>query len=126
MLGLLAVFSACNHEDPTPSLSLKGVWKWQSTCGGIVGCVYSSDSQEQLLTINEHELTMRQNGDVTVQSTYTLQNVSSPNGNSRVYKILVDERLDYDIVIEGNKLTMDYHSLIVSVYHRDLGFPPIY
>jgi hypothetical protein len=126
VLAFLAVFSGCGHEDPAPSLSLNGVWKWKSTCGGIVGCVYSSDTQPEFLIVEEGKLTMRRNGEVTVQSTYTIQSISSPTEDSRVYKILLDGELDYDITIEGNKLTMDYHSMIVSVYQRNIGFPPLY
>jgi hypothetical protein len=87
VFGVLAVFFGCNQEDPAPSLTLEGQWEWKSTCGGIVGCEYSSDSQHELLIINASAITIRRNGHVIMQSKYTINKASSPNAASRVFEI---------------------------------------
>ncbi len=99
------------------STDLKGHWKWKSTCGGIVGCTYPSQTNNQNMIIQETLLQQFVNGDLTFSKSYSIKSLVEGD-NSMTYEVEFDDDEIWTVEISNNILTILYNSVIESTYDR--------
>lgn len=85
--------TTCDYNDITASTEIKGRWEWKSTCGGIIGCVYASASNERTLIIGQKKLAIEQNGGSEFDTNYTI-----------VKKIYLDDSASYELTIDNGSV----------------------
>jgi hypothetical protein len=118
MVIVTCLLTGCDDRDATICYSLKGHWTWKSTCGGVVGCVFASGTTYRTLKITDSTMEIVDNGLVTFQSEYSVQNVTDQD-NAKLYQIELDDGIVWMVTISDNNLITDYASVIYSVYERE-------
>jgi hypothetical protein len=118
ILIIIVVLSlTCCEDSIKISTEIKGHWKWKSTCGGIVGCVYPSKTNTQKMVIQEELLRQFTNSDLTFSKHYSIKSLIE-QGNSVTYEIAVDDNGVWVVSISNNILTINYGSVMESIYER--------
>jgi len=113
----LLVFSCSKDRNDKPEVitldKINGIWKWESTCGGITGtCGYSSDLHySEIIFSNNGIFTEKWNDTVYLTSDYTIVKVDDYYGTLSLDNIIcsqvLSEHIDYSIVIIDNKLVIE-------------------
>lgn len=116
LLVFLLIITSCDKEEMAISTELSGYWKWKSTCGGFVGCVYPSDAENKFMLITDTNIDMYQADDVISSSTYMIQNTTDTD-SSKVYELALEDGSEWTATIENNNLTV-HHIVFTSVYER--------
>jgi hypothetical protein len=110
------IFVSCDDETPVTN-SLEGPWSWQSSCGGIVGCVYPNSKDYKTLRITDTLLELNESGKITMSGNYTINSVNGDD-KSKTYEIELSDTTEWVIVIEDNFLSMQTLP-VISVYKRN-------
>jgi hypothetical protein len=114
---LSCLLAACHKDNVGVSNELKGQWHWKSSCGGVVGCVYASDTDTHTLSITESTIEISDNGDITFSKAYQVKKVISAD-NSKSYEIEFSDGTTWTGVVSDNHLTTEFATVIFSVYER--------
>src|SRR5687767_4633583 len=114
---LTCLLAACNKDNVGVSNELKGQWHWKSSCGGVVGCVYASDTNSRTLTITESTIEISEKGDITFSKAYQVKKVTSAD-NSKSYEIEFSDGTTWTGVVSDNHLTTEFATVIFSIYER--------
>jgi hypothetical protein len=117
ILFLTCILSSCEQKDTGISTRLTGQWNWKSTCGGVVGCVYSSPTNVKTLKITDSTIELTDNGQVTLEREYLINDVTDGD-NSKVYEIEFTDGATWTGTVSNNTLNIDEFSFISSVYER--------
>jgi hypothetical protein len=116
MLILALTLTFCD-DSVRISTDLKGHWNWKSTCGGVVGCTYPSQTNNQKMIIQETLIQQFTNGDLTFSRNYSIKSTAKGD-NSMTYEIEFDDDEIWIGEISNNILTIQYNSVIASNYER--------
>lgn len=117
ILLLTSVLSACHKDTVGVSKELKGQWKWKSSCGGVVGCLYASDTNTQTLSITDSNFEITDNGNITFNKTYLVKKLTHTD-DARRYEIGFSDGTTWIANLRDNELTTEFASVIFSVYER--------
>lgn len=116
ILILALSLTSCDDSDRI-STELKGHWNWKSTCGGVVGCTYPSQTYTQKMVIQETLIQQFTNDNLTFSRQYSIKS-SVKGDNSMIYEIEFDDGEIWIGEISNNTLTIQYNSVITSKYER--------
>lgn len=108
--------SRCTYNDIYGSTSLKGEWEWMKTCGGIVGCVSASTTNQQRLIIDESTIREFSNGTLMYEGAYEIINMTTHDEKS-VYELSVQNAGDWMAEVGRNSLSIT-RSFLFSTYKR--------
>jgi hypothetical protein len=116
---ILAIYSliSCDKNEIKISDSLKGQWKWKSSCGGIVGCTYASKTEVRTLIIDDLNFEITRNGVVEFKSSYHIKNTSTQD-NAKVYEVEFTDGTSWTASISKNNLYTAYSAYMYSNYER--------
>lgn len=104
ILLIQLTLGACDNDDKGASNELAGQWKWLSTCGGIVGCVHSTSTDQSLMTISGTTINMKQGNTSGLSSPYEIQNRTDQD-NATIYQVKITSIGEiWNISVEKNKL----------------------
>lgn len=112
---LSATFISCDDEKNNTT-DIVGTWRWQSTCGGFVGCLYASSTNYKTLRITETTMEFSENGKTTGSGSYTINSVTGDD-ISKTYEIEVSDGGLLTVSVENNLLTIEAIPT-TSVYKR--------
>ena len=122
-IGLLAlvftigtIFISCDDEKHSTT-DMVGSWRWQSTCGGVVGCLYATATNYKTIRITETMIEYSENGKITGIEAYTINSVTG-DGISKTYEIEVSNGGILTASVQGTMLTNEAIPA-VSVYMRN-------
>ena len=58
LLAAVALLSC--DDDLSDGKDITGIWKWERTCGGFVGCIYAEDNSRKLMIITADRVIMKE------------------------------------------------------------------
>jgi hypothetical protein len=114
---VVCLLMSCDKNEIKISDSLKGQWKWKSSCGGIVGCTYASKTEERTLIIDDSDFEIVHNGIVEFKGTYEIKSTSIQD-NGKVYEIEFTDGTRWTASISKNNLSTGYSTFMYSNYER--------
>jgi len=115
-LFVLFIVIACDETNDAAA-TLKGQWKWKSTCGGFVGCVYPSQSDTRLMIIGDTQVVIFNDGDVAFSKNYSLRRLQRKH-NSTIFELAFNDDLIWTCEVFADGLTIHHNSVITSEYER--------
>lgn len=108
---------ACDKDDVGISHELKGIWNWRSTCGGFVGCVYSSPGNHMTMRISETAIvttTSNRNGTSSTSASYQLIDKQHQDDNT-IYTLKLTDGTIRVMTVSMDNLSSD--SDLISTYY---------
>jgi len=89
---------------------ITGVWRWKSTCGGIVNsCAYSSDSHyAEIKFTQENKIIETHNNAIYLTANYTIKTSDNSSGILTLVNIesnsIISESIQYSISLKNDEL----------------------
>jgi len=118
---LTSLLFSCNKDDVGISNELTGQWYWESTCGGVVGCVSSTSENHMTMHISETEIVstvFNRDGKNSISRSYQLLD-KQYLGGSTIYKIEFTDGKIFSMTVKKNNLSIgEADFLFFSSYHR--------
>jgi hypothetical protein len=96
---------------------LIGKWRWQSTCGGIVGCRIATETTNHFWIIDQSKIYFLDNEDTVSTSDYKIKGFSR-KGISQIYELEFQNGSTLNATVENNIMEIDYGPPIVSIYKK--------
>ena len=115
-LLIVLIILSCDDDETPVSLKLEGTWTWESTCGGVVGCLYPDSKNFKTLKITETLLELNENGKITISGPYTVNSVTGDD-TSKTYEIELSDGAIWPMSIQDNVLSIEF-VVVTSVYKR--------
>jgi len=123
---ILCVFLfSCSNERDIKVIDidqLVGVWKWESTCGGIINnCSYPSKSlSSEVDFLDDGQYVHKTNGTIDLKAKYTLKKLDNISGtialeiDTTIYTQYASSHIEFPIHIPYNKLLFYTGELVVT------------
>jgi hypothetical protein len=109
---------ACD-EDLTVARDIKGIWRWQNTCGGIVGCQYAGDDSKKTLIITADRVILKEDASHAEIYAYEILTTTEGETTSRWEIKLSDGSIILaSVEKEKAQLSIEQNSVLVSTYKR--------
>jgi hypothetical protein len=108
-------FTSCDDERHNTT-NIVGTWSWQSTCGGVVGCLYATSTNHKILRITDTMMEYTENGKITGSEPYTINSVTVDH-ISKTYEIEVSNGGTLTVSVQDSLLIIEALP-ITSVYKR--------
>jgi hypothetical protein len=118
LLACSVTIFSCD-EDLSDSKDIKGVWKWENTCGGIVGCRYAETGSKKAMIITADRVIMKE--DAAHAEVYAYEIMMKSESDSLVswqLRLSDGSTLTASVEKEKGQLSIAANSVIVSTYKR--------
>ena len=116
---LIATIAFSCDEDLTDAKSITGVWKWQKTCGGFVGCVYAEDDSRKMLLITGDRVIMKEDAaHAEIYAYQTLNKTETETLLSWEIKLSDGSTMVASVEKQSGHLALKENSVVSSDYKR--------
>ena len=114
-IALSTMFISCDDEKNNTT-DIVGTWRWQSSCGGVVGCLYATSTNYKTLRITDTMIEYSENGKITGSEPYTINSLTGDD-ISKTYEIEVSNGGILTVSVQDNVLIIEAIP-VTSVYKR--------
>jgi hypothetical protein len=115
LLVILTLLISCTKKTDDPIIvtsfdQIEGIWKWESTCGGIVNsCAYSSDSHYAEIKFTlENKIIETHNDAIYLTANYTIKTSDNSSGILTLVNIesnsIISNSIQYSFSIKNDEL----------------------
>src|SRR5688572_10138340 len=119
LLVLMALSVMSCDEDLTEKKDITGIWKWERTCGGFVGCVYAETDSRKMMIITADRVIMKEHAaHAEIYSYQIVTKTESDTESSWEIKLSDGSKIIASVEKQSGALAVAENSVMNSVYKR--------